>query len=89
MSKEMKKLTVGDMSGCNRAGEKCAVIRSSIADIDEGEVVKIRFKGEFDLTKYRYYKLEDKYFRDDCDKLRGRYTGVFSRVHLPDDWEAK
>ena len=36
MRKEMKKLTVGDMSGCNRAGEKCAVIRSSLADIDEG-----------------------------------------------------
>ena len=89
MRKEMKKLTVGDMSGCNRSGEKCVVIRNSLAEIVEGEVVKIRFKDEFRVTGYMYYRLVEKYFRDMYDKMRGRYTGVFARVHLPDDWEAK
>ncbi len=76
----MKKLTVGDMSGCNRAGKRCTVVRESIADIAVGEVVKIRFKGEFDVTPWRYYKLEEKHFRDKFDEQRVRYTGTFARV---------
>lgn len=76
----MKKLTVGDMSGCNRSGKRCTVVRNSICDIVVGEVVKIRFKGEFDVTPWRYYKLEEKHFRDKYDEQRGRYTGTFARV---------
>lgn len=79
-SKDMKKLTVGDMSGLNRSGERCTVVRESIADIADGEVVKIRFKGEFNVTPWRLYKLEEKHFRDDFDRKRGRYTGKFVRV---------
>ena len=81
--KDMKKLTVGDMSGTSRYGESCTVVRNSLAEIAEGEVVKIRFKDEFHMTEYRYYRLDKKYFRDEYDTERGRYTGVFSRVHLP------
>ena len=44
--KKMKKLTVGDMSGCNRSGERCHVVRESIGEIAVGEAVLIRFKGE-------------------------------------------
>lgn len=80
MKSEMKKLTVGDNSGCNRAGDTCTVVRTSVADIDVGEVVKIRFKGEFDVTPWRYYRLEGKHFRDESDAQRGRYTATFSRV---------
>ena len=76
----MKKLTVGDMSGCNRSGKRCTVVRTSIGDIAVGEVVKIRFKGEFDVTPWRCYKLEEKHFRDKFDEQRGRYTGTFARV---------
>lgn len=81
----MKKLTVGDMSGCNRSGDICTVVRTSIASIAEGEVVRIRFKGEFDVTPYRLYRLVEKHFRDGWDKQRGKYTGTFARV----DQEAK
>lgn len=35
----MKKLTVGDMSGCNRSGKRCTVVRTGIGDIAVGEVV--------------------------------------------------
>ena len=56
------------------------MVRTSIGDIAVGEVVKIRFKGEFDVTPWRYYKLEEKHFRDKCDEQRGRYTGTFARV---------
>jgi hypothetical protein len=80
MKSEMKKLTVGDNSGCNRAGDTCTVVRTSVADIDVGEVVKIRFKGEFDVTPWRHYRLEGKHFRDELDAQRGRYTATFSRV---------
>ena len=80
MAKEIKKLTVGDMSGCNRAKERCTVVRESIADIAELEPVEIRFKDEFHTTPYRLYYLEKKYFRDEFDAKRGRYTGVFVRV---------
>lgn len=80
----MKKLTVGDMSGCNRSGDRCTVVRTSIADIAEGEVVRIRFKGEFDVTPYRLYRLEEKHFRDKWDEQRRKYTGTFARVDEED-----
>ena len=77
---KMKKLTVGDMSGCNRSGDRCTVVRTSIADIAEHELVMIRFKGEFDVTPYRPYRLMRKFFRDKWDEQRGKYTGTFARV---------
>ena len=75
----MKKLTVGDNSGTARCGNRCAVTRTSLAEIEEGEKVLIRFKDEFKVTDYRCYRLAEKYFRDLYDKMRGRYTGVFVR----------
>lgn len=80
MSDTMKKLTVGDNSGCNRSGDRCTVVRNSVADIAEGEVVKIRFKDEVSVTPFRLYKLEEKLFRDKWDEARGRYTGKFVRM---------
>ena len=80
MTDTMKKLTVGDNSGCNRSGPTCAVVRCSIGEIAVGEAVKIRFKDEVKTTDYRPYKLERKYFRDDYDASRGRFTGIFRRV---------
>ena len=74
-----KKLTIGDNSGLNRKSERCKVVRC-LDGIEVGEVVSIRFKGEFDVTPWRYYKLEEKHFRDKCDEQRGRYTGTFARV---------
>ena len=76
----MKELTVGDMSGCNRSGRHCTVVRCSIGEIAVGEVVKIRFKGEFDVTPWCFYKLEEKHFRDKFDEECGRHTGTFARV---------
>lgn len=79
----MKKLTVGDMSGCNRSGSHCTVVRCSIGEIAVGEVAKIRFKDEIEVTPWRYYKLEEKHFLDKFDEERGRYTGTFARVPAP------
>ncbi len=79
--KKMKKLTVGDMSGCNRSGERCHVVRESVGEIAVGEAVLIRFKGDCgDITPWRRYMLEEKHFRDEYDAARLRYTGTFVRV---------
>ena len=76
----MKKLTVGDNSGTQRFGQCCTVVRTSLAEIEVGEKVLIRFKDEFEVTKYRCYKLASKKFKDEYDKSRGRYTGKFVRA---------
>lgn len=76
----MKKLTVGDNSGTARWGYKFAARRASIAEIEEGEKVLVRFKDDFRVTDYKCYRLDEKYFRDDFDRMCKRYTGVFVRV---------
>lgn len=76
----MKKLTVGDNSGTQRFGQCCTVVRTSLAEIDVGEKVLIRFKDEFNVTGWRCYRLASKDFRDEYDKSRGRYTGRFVRA---------
>ena len=75
----MKKLTVGDNSGVQRCGNRCTVVRTSLAEIEVGEKVMIRFKDEFSVTKWRCYRLASKGFKDEWDKSRGRYTGEFVR----------
>lgn len=76
----VKKLTIGDNSGTQRSGRKFTVRRRSLAEIDEGEKVLVRFKGEFLATDYRPYVLECKEYRDDYDYARGVFTGVFVRA---------
>ncbi len=80
MNKDMKKLTVGDNSGLERRGDKCVVRRKTIADIEEGEEVAIRFKDDFSLSPYRTYRLERKYFNDSWDEQSGYLTGEFRLV---------
>ena len=77
---KMIKLTVGDMSGSTRHGKTAIVVRQSIASIEVGEIVMMRFKDEFHVTPWRKYKLSSKYFRDEFDRARGRFTGVFTRL---------
>lgn len=79
----VKRLTVCDNSGCNRAGKTCTVVRESLASIEIGEIVDIRFKDEFTTTTYRPYELKEKYFRDNFDAQRGRYTCVFHLLDNP------
>lgn len=76
----MKKLTVGDNSGIQRCGQRCTVVRTSLAEIEVGEKVMIRFKDDFGITKYQCYRLASKEFKDEYDKSRGRYTGKFVRA---------
>ena len=76
----MKKLTVGDNSGTQRSGSECVVVRESIADIEIGEEVMIRFKDEFHVTKFKPYRLKTKGFRDEYDAKRGRYTARFEKI---------
>lgn len=80
MDKDMKKLTVGDNSGLEREHDECHVIRTSVADIEVGERVAIRFKDDFSMTPYRTYELVEKHFRDEWDEKRGRYAATFRRV---------
>ena len=80
MNQNMKKLTVGDNSGLEREGDECHVVRTSVADIEVGERVAIRFKDDFSMTPYRVYELVEKHFRDEWDEKRGRYAATFCRV---------
>ena len=80
MNQDMKKLTVGDNSGLEREGDECHVVRTSVADIEVGERVAIRFKDDFSMTPYRVYELVEKHFRDEWDESRGRYAATFRRV---------
>lgn len=76
----MKKLTVVDMSGIQRSRSECVVVRESIADIEIGEKVMIRFKDEFHVTTFKPYRLKTKGFRDEYDAKLGRYTARFEKV---------
>lgn len=76
---KIKKLTVGDNSGCNRKGERFKVMRC-LDGIEVGETVLIRFKDEFETTSWRKYRLEEKHFPTKYDEDRRRHTGTFVRI---------
>lgn len=88
----MKKLTVGDNSETQRSGSECVVVRESVANIEIGEEVMIRFKDEFHVTKFKPYRLKTKSFRDEYDAKRGRYTARFEKVkegEVPNEFTPK
>lgn len=76
----MKKLTVGDNGGVDRRGDRCHVVRTTIADIAIGERVAIRFKDDYGLTPYRTYELVERHFKDEWDASHGRYSATFRLV---------
>ena len=80
MSKNMKKLTVGDTSNLVKDEDVCVVRRKTLADMEVGEEVAIRFKDEFSLSPYRTYRLEEKYVKDEWDESQGYWTCKFRRV---------
>lgn len=85
---KIKKLTVGDNSGCNRNGERFKVMRC-LDGIEVGETVLIRFKDEFETTSWRKYRLEEKHFPSKYDEDRRRHTGTFVRIPaaVKEEWK--
>lgn len=80
----MKKLTVGDTSCLHQKEDVVVVRRRTLADIEVGEVVAVRFKDDFCLTPYKFYRLERKFFNDAWDEQSGYLTGKFRRVEQAD-----
>ena len=76
---KIKKLTVGDNSGCNRKGELFKVMRC-LDGIEVGETVLIRFKDEFGMTSWSKYRLQEKHFPTKYDENRRRHTGTFVKA---------
>ena len=89
MPDKIKKLTVGDNGWSQRKSKNCFVQRRSLADIQVGETVLIRFKDDFETTEYRAYRLKTKCFRDKFDEAQGRYTGNFELLAGQPDLKKK
>ena len=90
MPDKIKKLTVGDNGWSQRKDPKRVIVqRRTLADIQVGETVLIRFKDDFEKTEYRAYRLKNKCFRDKFDEAQGRYTGNFELLAGQPDLKKK
>ena len=81
MKDKLLKITVGDNSHMWRRRPCFNTTRPTLLqDMEVGTEVMVRFKDDRGFTKYRRYRLDDKFFRDEYDAKRCSYTGTFSRV---------
>ena len=75
----MRKLTIGDNSHLSRSGDEFTARRASLADVQIGEVVLVRFKDECAATDYAEYTCTGRDWYDEWDKSRGIVLATFRR----------
>lgn len=64
----------------NKTGRFTSEARPTLKDIPVGETVLVRFKDEIETTLYEPFRLVERFFKDDFDRDREKYCGVFERV---------
>lgn len=90
MPDKIKKLTVGDNGWSQRKDPKRVIVqRRTLAGIEVGEEVLLRFEDDYEKTEYRSYRLKSKRFNDAWDERIGRYTGTFELLPGQPDLKKK